>query len=162
LAKSQKPPAKGDDPNEKTIATNRKAKFEYEVLEKLECGIVLVGSEVKSLRDGRMSLDEAYARMDRGEVWLVGCNIEEYRNAVHQQHEPKRRRKLLLHRREIKKFASRAYEKNLTLVPLKMYFREGRAKLLLGLCRGKKLYDKRETAKKRDAQRDIDRALRRR
>lgn len=162
MAKNQKPPAKGDDPNEKTIATNRKARFEYEVLEKLECGIVLVGSEVKSLRDGRMSLDEAYARMDRGEVWLVGCNIEEYRNAVHQQHEPKRRRKLLLHRREIKKFASRAYEKNLTLVPLKMYFKEGRAKLLLGLCRGKKLHDKRETAKKRDAQRDIDRALRRR
>lgn len=161
MAKKQKPPAKGDDPNQKTIATNRKARHEYEVLEKLECGVVLVGSEVKSLRDGRMSLDEAYARMDKGEVWLVGCNIEEYRNAVHEQHDPKRRRKLLLHRREIIKFAARAYEKNLTLVPLKMYFKEGRAKVLLGLCRGKKLYDKRETLKQKTAQRDMDRAMRR-
>lgn len=151
---------KGDDPNEKTIATNRKARHEYEVLEKLECGIVLVGSEVKSLREGRMSLDEAYGRMDRGEVWLVGCNIEEYRNAVHEQHDQKRRRKLLLHRREIKKFAAKAYEKNLTLVPLKMYFKQGRAKVLLGLCRGKKLHDKRETLKRKSAQRDMDRALR--
>ena len=158
--KAGKGAAKGDDPNEKTIATNRKARHEYEVLDNLECGLVLVGSEVKSLREGRVSLDEAYGRMDRGEVWLVGANIEEYRNATHEQHDPKRRRKLLLHRREIAKFAARAYEKNLTLVPLKMYFKKGRAKLLLGLCRGKKLYDKRESLKKKSMQRDIDRALR--
>ncbi|TWU00536.1 SsrA-binding protein [Botrimarina colliarenosi] len=160
MAKNKKTPAKGDNPNEKTIATNRKARFEYEVLDHLECGVVLVGSEVKSLRDGKMSLDESYARMDKGEVWLVGCNIEEYRNATHVQHEPKRRRKLLMHRREIKKFAARAYEKNLTLVPLKMYFKGGRAKLLLGLCRGKKTYDKRESMKQKTAKRDMDRALR--
>lgn len=130
------------------------------MLEKLECGVVLVGSEVKSLRLGHMSLDEAYGRMQNGEVYLVGCNIEEYRNATHEQHEPKRWRKLLMHRREINRFAARAYEKNLTLVPLKMYFKEGRAKVLLGLCRGKKTYDKRESLKKKTAQRDMDRALR--
>ena len=145
-----------------TVATNRKARHEYEVLEKLECGIALVGSEVKSLRAGHASIDEAYGRMKKGEVWLVGADIQEYRNAADQNHEPKRWRKLLMHRREIAKFAARAYEKNLTLVPLKLYFKRGRAKLLLGLCRGKKTYDKRESLKKKDMQRDIDRALRRR
>lgn len=132
------------------------------MLDSLECGIVLVGSEVKSLRDGRMSLDEAYGRMHQGEVFLVGCNIEEYPNATHVQHEAKRWRKLLMHRREIHKFASLAYEKNLTLVPLKMYFKEGRAKVLMGICRGKKLYDKRESLKKKNAQRDMARALKER
>lgn len=130
------------------------------MLDKLECGIVLVGSEVKSLRNGHVSLEEAYGRVKGGEVFLVGCTIEEYRNSAHQQHEQKRWRKLLLHRREIAKFALRAYEKNLTLVPLKLYFKEGRAKLLLGLCRGKKSYDKRESLKKKDAQRAMDRAMR--
>ena len=153
--------AKGDDPNERLIAQNRKARHNYEVLDTLECGIMLAGSEVKSLRAGHVSLDEAYARMDRGEVWLVGCDIQEYKNANVWNHEPKRRRKLLLHRREIAKFASQAYEKNLTLVPLKMYFKEGRAKVLLGVCRGKKGYDKRESIKRSDMQRDIDRAMRR-
>ena len=160
--KKDKKPAKGDDPNQKTIATNRKARHEYEVLEKLECGIVLVGSEVKSLRAGHMSLDEAYGRVDKGEVWLVGCDIQEYKNANELNHEPKRRRKLLMHRREIAKFAAKAYEKNLTLVPLKMYFKEGRAKVMMDLCRGKKTFDKRESLKKKDMQRDIDRALRQR
>jgi SsrA-binding protein len=132
------------------------------VLDTLECGIVLVGSEVKSLRVGQVSLEEAYGRVDRGEVWLVGCDIPEYRYSHALNHEPKRRRKLLLHRREIRKFASSAYEKNLTLVPLKMYFHRGRAKVLLGICRGKKLHDKRETLKKRETQREIDRVMRRR
>jgi SsrA-binding protein len=150
-----------DDPNEKLIAQNRKARYEYEVLDTLECGIMLVGSEVKSLRNGRISLDEAYARVDKGEVWLVGCDIQEYSHANALNHETKRRRKLLMHRREVKKFAGQAYEKSLTLVPLKMYFKRGRAKLLLGLCRGKKMYDKRETMKKRDVQRDLDRVMRR-
>ncbi|MEM1305065.1 MAG: SsrA-binding protein SmpB, partial [Planctomycetota bacterium] len=149
-----------DDPNQKLIANNRKARHEYEVLEHLECGIQLVGSEVKSLRDGRMSLDEAYGRVKGGEVYLVGCDIQEYPNANVQNHEPKRWRKLLLHRREIHQFAGKAYEKNLTLVPLKMYFKNGRAKVLLGLCRGKKTYDKRESLKKKEMQRDVDRALR--
>ena len=149
-----------DDPNERLIALNRKARHEYEVLETLECGIMLVGSEVKSLRSGRLSLDEAYGRMDRDEVWLMGCDIGEYTFANRQNHDPRRRRKLLLHRREIKKFASRAYERNLTLVPLKMYFKGGRAKVLLGLCRGKRMFDKRQTLKKRDVDRDIARAMR--
>ena len=129
------------------------------MLEKLECGIQLVGSEVKSLREGHLSIDEAYGRVDKGEVWLVNADIQEYRNANDLNHEPKRRRKLLMHRREIEKFAMRAYEKNLTLVPLKVYFKEGRAKVLVGLCQGKKHYDKRESLKKKDMQRDIDRAM---
>lgn len=144
------------------IANNRKARHEYEVLEHLECGIVLVGSEVKSLRTGRMSLDEAYGRVDKGEVWLVGCDIQEYSFANQQNHEPKRRRKLLMHKREKLQFADRAYDKNLTLVPLKMYFKRGKAKVLMGLCRGKKTYDKRESIKKKEMQRDMDRALRNR
>jgi SsrA-binding protein len=152
---------KTDDKNEKTIAENRKARHNYQVLDTLECGIVLVGSEVKSLRNGNISLDEAYARMDKEEVWLVGCDIQEYSYSHQMNHVPKRRRKLLMHRREIHKFAAHAYEKNLTLVPLKMYFKDGRAKVLLGICKGKKLYDKRETMKKKDMQRDIDRAMRR-
>lgn len=149
-----------EDPNEKLISNNRKARHEYEVLEKLECGIQLLGSEVKSLREGRMSLDEAYGRVKGGEVFLVGCDIQEYPFANVQNHDPRRWRKLLMHRREIRQFAGKAYEKNLTLVPLKMYFKRGKAKVLLGLCRGKKTYDKRESLKKKDMQRDIDRALR--
>lgn len=122
---------------------------------------MLVGSEVKSLRNGNISLEEAYARVDKDEVWLVGCDIQEYVYSHQMNHIPKRRRKLLLHRREINKFALQAYEKNLTLVPLKMYFKDGRAKVLLGICKGKKLFDKREAMKKKDMQRDIDRAMRR-
>jgi len=122
---------------------------------------VLVGSEVKSLRNGLLSLEEAYGRILKGEVWLVGCDIQEYGHANQLNHQPRRNRKLLMHRREIQKFASQAYENKLTLVPLKMYFKRGRAKVLLGLCRGKRQYDKRESLKKRDMQRDIDRAMRR-
>lgn len=147
--------------NERVIAVNRSARYEYEVLDSVECGIVLVGSEVKSLRTGRMSLDEAYARMKQNEVWLVGCDIPEYAQANQFNHSPRRPRKLLLHRREIKKIAGKAYEKGHTLVPLKMYFKEGRAKVLLGVCRGKKLHDKREAIKKEDVKRDIARAMRR-
>lgn len=151
-----------DDPNERVVAQNRKARHNFEVLDTLECGIALVGSEVKSLRQGRVSLDEAYARMDGGEVWLVGLDVPEYSFANVQNHNPRRRRKLLLHRREIRKFAAQAYEKSLTLVPLKIYFKRGRAKVLLGICRGKKQYDKREALKKRTTQREIDRAMARR
>jgi SsrA-binding protein len=147
--------------NERQIAQNRKARHEYEVLDTLECGIVLVGSEVKSLRAGRLSLDEAYGRIKSGEVWLMGCDIAEYVQANRLNHQPRRPRKLLMHRREIKKFASSAYEKGLTLVPLKMYFSEGRAKVLLGLCRGKKIHDKRESIKAAAMKRDIQRAMRR-
>jgi SsrA-binding protein len=147
--------------NERLIAQNRKSRREYEVIDTLECGIVLVGSEVKSLRKGTLSLDEAYARVKDGEVWLIGCDIAEYVQANQFNHSPRRPRKLLMHRREIKKFASQAFEKGLTLVPLKMYFKEGRAKVLLGIGRGRKLHDKRERMKAASMKRDIDRAMRR-
>lgn len=145
----------------KLVAENRKARHKFEVLDTLECGVALVGSEVKSLRVGRISLDESYGRVRDGAVWLIGCDIPEYAQATVWNHEPKRPRKLLLQKREIAKFAGQAHEKGLTLVPLKVYFNErGIAKILLGLCRGRKLHDKREVLKKADMQRDIDRAKR--
>lgn len=159
-SKKKKPPK--EEENQRQIAENRKARHRFEVLETLECGIVLVGSEVKSLRTGRISLDESYGRVRDDEVWLLGCDIPEYEQASRMNHQPRRPRKLLLHRQEIRKFANQAHEKGLTLVPLKIYFKEGRAKLLLGICRGKKLHDKRESMKKEDVKRDIERAMRRR
>lgn len=158
--KNKKANSKDDAKNEKVIAHNRRARHDYMVLETLECGIILTGSEVKSLRNGKMSMEEAYGRVKDGEVWLMGCDIQEYVFANQQNHIPKRPRKLLMHRREIKKFAAQAYEKNLTLMPLKMYFSRGKAKVLMGICRGKQQFDKRETMKKRSMQRDMDRALR--
>jgi SsrA-binding protein len=149
------------DKNERVIADNRKARHNYHVLDTLECGIVLAGSEVKSLRAGGLSLDEAYGRVEDDEVWLVGANIAEYSYSHDLNHVPKRRRKLLMHRREIRKFAGQAFEKGLTLVPLKMYFKQGRAKILLGICRGKQKHDKRTSIKERETKRDIDRAMRR-
>jgi SsrA-binding protein len=148
--------------NERVIAVNRRARHEYDVLETLECGIALVGSEVKSLRTGKLSLEEAYGRVRDGEVWLIGCDIPEYAQANRFNHDPKRPRKLLMHRREVRKFANRAYEQGLTLVPLRLYFKEGRAKVLMGLCRGRKLHDKREAIKKADVNRELQRAMRRR
>ena len=132
------------------------------MLETLECGIALVGSEVKSLRTGKVSLAEAYGRVRGGEVWLIGCDIAEYVQANRFNHEPRRPRKLLLHRREIKRFASRAYEQGLTLVPLKMYFKRGRAKVLIGICRGRQRHDKREAMKKAEARREMQRQMYRR
>jgi len=159
--KNKKSASSEDAKSEKVIAHNRRARHDYLVLDTLECGIVLTGSEVKSLRGGLLSMEEAYGRVLGDEVWLMGCDIQEYTYAHQLNHIPKRPRKLLLHRREIRKFAAQAFEKNLTLVPLKMYFTRGRAKVLMGICRGKKTYDKRESLKKKDMQRDIDRALRR-
>jgi SsrA-binding protein len=160
---SGKKPAAPKEPEGKLVADNRKARFRFEILDTLECGIQLLGSEVKSLRDGKLSLDEAYARVKDGAVWLVGADIAEYKQATIWNHPPKRPRKLLMHADEMRKFANQAHEKGLTLVPLKVYFNaRGIAKVLLGLCRGKKLHDKRETLKKADARRDIDRAMRRR
>lgn len=153
---------KSEHQTERVITDNRKARHNYEVLDTLECGIVLVGSEVKSLRNGKVSLEEAYGRVRQGEVWLIGCDIPEYVDANRFNHQPKRPRKLLMHRREIQRFAVRAYEKGLTLIPLKMYFKEGRAKVLLGLCRGKQKYDKRQAMKKAEARREIQRAMWRR
>ena len=149
-----------EDKNEKRIAENRKARRNFEITDTLECGIVLRGSEVKSLRAGKVSLDEAYGRIRDNEVWLIGCDIAEYSHANVMNHEPRRPRKLLLHRREIRKFASKAFERGLTLIPLKMYFKSGRAKVLMGVGRGRKLFDKREKLKKETLKRDMDRAMR--
>jgi SsrA-binding protein len=147
--------------NERVISENRKARHNYDVMDTLECGLALVGSEVKSLRGGRISLEEAYARVKENEVWLIGCDIPEYREANRFNHNPRRPRKVLMHRREVKKFANRAFEKGLTLVPLKLYFKAGKAKLLLGICRGRKLYDKREVMKEASVRRDLQRLMRR-
>jgi SsrA-binding protein len=152
--------ASADGKNEKRITENRRARREFEIVETLECGIVLVGSEVKSLRNGKVSIEEAYGRVRADEVWLIGCDIAEYEQANVQNHDPRRPRKLLLHRREIRKFAGKAFERGMTLVPLKMYFKQGRAKILLGIGRGRKLYDKREKLKKDTVRRDIQRAMR--
>jgi SsrA-binding protein len=159
MAKNKPEPDREHD-NERLIAQNRRARHEYEIVDTLECGIVLVGSEVKSIRSGKVSLEEAYGRMKNGEVWLIGCDIPEYLQANRFNHEPKRPRKLLMHRREVHKFASKAYETGLTLVPLKLYFKKGKAKILLGIGRGRKLHDKREKLKKQTMGRDIQRALR--
>ena len=160
--KNDKAKAKAGEPHVISVSDNRKARHEYEILETLECGMVLQGSEVKSLRDGKISLEEAYARVKDSEVWLINADIPEYKQATLWNHHPRRPRKLLMHKVEVRKFAAKAHEKGLTLIPLKVYFSpRGQAKLLLGLGRGKKLHDKRETLKKADARRDMDRALRR-
>lgn len=124
-------------------------------METLECGIILVGSEVKSLREGRCSLNEAYGKVRDGELWLIGADIQEYLEANRLNHQPKRPRKLLLHRREIRKFAGRAAEKGLTLIPLRMYFHKGLAKVLMGICQGKQKHDKRQAMKTAEANKRI-------
>jgi SsrA-binding protein len=163
MAKGEKKKTgKATEPEVRLVADNRKARYRFEILDTLDCGIQLTGSEVKSLRDGKLSLDEAYARVKEGEVWLVGADIAEYPQATLWNHAPKRPRKLLMRREEREKFAGLAHEKGLTLVPLKIYFNaRGLAKVQLGLCKGKKLHDKRETMKKADSQREIERAMRR-
>jgi SsrA-binding protein len=146
----------------KNITTNRRARFNYQILETVEAGLVLRGSEVKSLREGRASLSEAYAVISKGEAFLVGATIAPYSYARDGGHESDRSRKLLLHKREIERLGSKLAEKGLTLVPIRMYFKEGRAKVELGLARGKTRYDKRETLKRRTADREMQRAMRHR
>jgi SsrA-binding protein len=141
------------------ICRNKRAFHEYEVLDTIECGLVLTGTEVKSLREGSGGLEDAYARIDGGEVWLIGSDIPEYSMGNRMNHKPKRPRKLLLHRREIGKFAGKASQRGFTLVPLKLYFKNGRAKVELAVARGKALHDKRQAQKKAEAQREIRRAL---
>lgn len=154
--------AKASAPTVKMIADNRKARHEYEIMDSIECGMMLVGSEVKSLRNGKCTLDESFGRMKNGELWLIGCDIPEYKQATFWNHETKRPRKLLLQKVELRKFAGRATEKGLTLIPLQLYFNQrGIAKCVIGLCRGRKLHDKRENLKQKDAQREMQRAVRR-
>ncbi|MBL8817635.1 MAG: SsrA-binding protein SmpB [Planctomyces sp.] len=144
-----------DDPKSRIVCTNRKARHEYDVVDELDCGIVLQGSEVKSIRNNKISIDEAYGRVDDGEVWLIGSDIAEYPQATMFNHERRRKRKLLMSRREIRKFAEAADHDGLTLIPLSVFFANGYVKVRLGLCKGRKLHDKRERMKEQDAQREI-------
>ncbi len=143
----------------KLVSRNKRALHEYTILDTLECGIVLTGTEVKSLREGSVNLEDAYAKIEDGEVWLLGSDIPEYTMGNRLNHKPKRPRKLLLHRREIGKFAGKASQRGFTLVPLRLYFKQGRAKVELAVARGKQLHDKRQDQKKAEAQREIRRAL---
>jgi SsrA-binding protein len=144
----------------KTVIRNRKARHEFEILEELEAGLVLEGAEVKSLREGNASFTDAFARVDNGELWLYNLHISPYEQASIDVPDPTRPRKLLAHRREIDRLAARTAERGLTLVPLDLHFTRGRAKVTLGLGRGKKLHDKRETMKRKVMQREVDRAIR--
>lgn len=139
----------------KIIATNRKANFEYEIIDRYEAGIVITGTEVKSLREGKVNLQEAYGRIAKDEVWLINSHINEYKYGNINNHEPLRQRKLLLNRKEIRKIKQQLQEKGLTLVPLKMYFKSSLVKVEIGIARGKKLYDKRESIKKREVERKL-------
>ncbi len=164
---TQSSPAKGTKKESSqpaiSIAENRKARHEYQILETVECGLVLRGTEVKSLRTGKCSIEEAYGRTQGNELWLVGCDIPEYKQALYWNHEPKRPRKLLLHRRELNRWLGKTKEKGLTLVPLKLYFSErGLAKCTMALCKGLQLHDKRQVVKQKEARREIERAVRRR
>jgi SsrA-binding protein len=142
---------------EKTIVSNRKARYEYEIVDQVEAGLVLVGSEVKSLRAGRANLGDAYARVIKGEVWVIGMHISPYKEATSQNHDPLRERKLLLHRSEIKKLFRRVDEKGFTIIPLRLYFRKNIAKIELGIARGKRQYDKKVAIAQKDAKREMER-----
>jgi SsrA-binding protein len=142
------------------IATNRRARHDYEILETLEAGLVLRGTEVKSLRGSHVTFKDAYAVVKGNELWLVGCHINPYSHGTDANHDPERDRKLLLHRREISRLTGKIAERGLTLIPLRLYFKGGRAKLEIGLGRGKKLHDKRASLRERDSRREVDRAVR--
>ena len=143
----------------KIIATNRKARHEYHFDDTYEAGLVLMGSEIKSIRAGRVSLQEGFVLFEEGEAWLVNVHIAQYDAASRQNHEPKRRRKLLLHRRQIDRLHGRTREKGYTVIPTKLYLKDGRAKVEIALVRGKRQYDKRQTIAKRDAKRQVERAI---
>jgi SsrA-binding protein len=145
---------------DRTVATNRRARHEYEILETSEAGLVLRGTEVKSLRAGQVTFKDSYATLRNGEAWLIGCHIAPYSHGTDANHDPERDRKLLLHGREIARLTGKVAERGLTLVPLRLYFKKGRAKLEIGLARGKKLHDKRSALREREVRREMDRAAR--
>ena len=145
---------------EKLIASNRKAFHNYTILETVEAGLALRGTEVKSLRDSQVNFKDCYAAIDDNEAWLIGCHITPYHHGSDANHDPERRRKLLLHRREISRLLGKVAERGLTLIPLRLYFKGGRAKVELGLARGKKLHDKRDSIRERDERREMAREAR--
>lgn len=146
----------------KVVATNRKARHDYIIEDTFEAGIALLGSEIKSIRAGQVNLRDSYATIRDGEVWLLNAHISAYQQASYQNHEPRRERKLLMHRREINRLTGKLQEKGLTLVPLRIYLKNSRAKVELGLARGKKTFDKRQTLREKSDRRQIERALGRR
>jgi SsrA-binding protein len=148
-----------EESGEKLVSTNRKARHEYFVLDSYEVGIVLKGTEVKSLRQGNANLTDGYAQVKNGELWLTGLHISPYAHGSYANVDPLRQRKLLLHKKELRKLVTKLQDKGVTLIPLKMYFTHGIAKLQLGVCKGKKEYDKRQDIAKRDAERAIRRHL---
>ncbi len=141
--------------DDKVVATNRKAFHNFTILETVEAGLVLRGTEVKSLREAQVNFKDCYAAIDDNEAWLIGCHITPYHHGSDANHDPERRRKLLLHRREIGRLVGKVAERGLTLVPLRLYFKQGRAKVELGLARGKKLHDKRDAIRERDERRQM-------
>ncbi len=145
---------------ERTIATNRRARHDYDILDTVEAGLVLRGTEVKSLRDSQVTFKDAYATIRNGEAWLVGCHINPYSHGTDANHDPERDRKLLMHAREIARLTGKIAERGLTLVPLRLYFKDGRAKVELGLARGRKLHDKRSAIREREVRREMDKAAR--
>jgi SsrA-binding protein len=147
---------------QRVIAENRKARHDYHILETWEAGIVLLGTEVKAIREGRVNLRDSYARVDRGEIWLLNVHISPYSHTGYGGHEEKRQRKLLLHDHEIRKIVGRVAEKGLTVVPLEMYFKKGRVKVLVGLAKGKQAHDKRETIRRREVDRETRAAVKQR
>ncbi|MDH6239095.1 SsrA-binding protein SmpB [Aurantimicrobium minutum] len=144
---------------QKVVATNRKARHDYNIIDTYECGLVLWGTEVKSLRQGRASLTDGYAFIENGEAWLDAVHIPEYHQGTWNNHTPRRKRKLLMHKQEITKLASKVKEGGYTLIPLSLYFNDGRAKVELALAKGKKEYDKRQTLRERQDKREADRAI---
>jgi SsrA-binding protein len=152
--------SRASETDDKLVATNRKARHNFDILESYEAGLVLRGTEAKSLRAGLINFKDSYAEIRNQEAWLVGCHIAPYSHGTDANHSPERSRKLLLHRREINRLLGKVAERGLTLVPLRLYFKQGRAKLELGLARGKKLHDKRETIRERDARRELARESR--
>ncbi|MCC0030289.1 MAG: SsrA-binding protein SmpB [Brucellaceae bacterium] len=152
--------AKKKEPDRKVVAENRKARFNYEIVDTFEAGLVLTGTEVKSLRSSKANIQESYAAPEQGEIWLINSHIPEYLEANRNNHEPRRRRKLLLNKREMARMAQAVEKQGMTLVPLKLYFNDrGRAKLEVALAKGKKLHDKRDTEKQRDWNREKQRLL---
>jgi SsrA-binding protein len=143
----------------KIICKNRKAFFNFEIVEAMEAGISLLGSEVKSLREGRANLSDSYGKIRNGELYLIDCHISPYVQANLQNHDPLRERKLLIHKRELKKFQGKVAERGFSLIPLKLYFKNGKVKVELALARGKKSYDKREAIKKKDQRRELERIM---
>jgi SsrA-binding protein len=150
------------DAAQKIIADNRKAQHDYHFIETFEAGIALLGTEVKSIREGGANLRDSFARIEAGEVWLYNVHINPYRNRGYSDHEPTRRRKLLLHRQEIRKLIGKTVERGMTLVPVRMYLKDGRVKVAISLAKGKKAHDKRETIKRREADRETRAAVKER